>query len=254
MKNLLSSLDLALWMMLIAGQGILCLCILKKDVFRRLPCFSVYILALTVKSIVFLFLAFLASYAVYYYGFYLVSHIISALAFLTLIEFARRVLPGINLPHNKKALGWFLLCLAGIVVFAIQWPLRYVEKRMDVAAYLAVAASFIFIAVYSRYLGLHWSRLLSGLSFTLGLLYLVDGVAKAMMAHYPFHIAIRIRYISQASSILATVAWIIVILLPWGVREITQEELLKLEQLVDHMEADFIAAVRKGKFQTGGEK
>jgi hypothetical protein len=209
-------------------------------------------LTLTVKSIVFLILAFLAPYAVYYYGFYVVSHIISALAFLTLIEFARWVIPGINLPHNKKAFAWFLMALAGIAIFTIQWPLRYMEKRIDVAAYLAVAASFIFIAVYSRYLGLHWARLLRGLSFTLGLLYLADGVAKAMMAHYPSNIAIPIRYISQASSILATVSWIIVILSPWGLREITEEELLKLEQLVDHMEADFVAAVRKGKFMTGG--
>ena len=109
MKNFLTSLDLALWMMLIAGQVVLCLCILKKNLVRRLPWFSVYVFAFTVKSIIFLALAFLASYAVYYYGFYVVSHIISALAFLTLIEFGRQVLPGFNLPHNKKALGWFLL-------------------------------------------------------------------------------------------------------------------------------------------------
>ncbi len=51
---------------------------------------------------------------------------------------------------------------------------------------------------------------------------------------------------------MAAVSWIIVILSPWGEREITEEELLKLEQLIDHMETDFIAAVRKGKFMTGG--
>jgi hypothetical protein len=45
-----------------------------------------------------------------------------------------------------------------------------------------------------------------------------------------------------------------VILSPWGEREITEEELLKLEQLIDHMEADFIAAVRNAKFIKGGEK
>jgi len=254
MKNFLSSADLAIWIALIAGQVILCLFIFKKDVFRRLPWFSAYVLASTVKSLVLLALAFLASYTIYYEAFHITSYIKSALAFLTLIEFARWVLPGLNLPHNKKALAWFLTALAGIAIFTTQWPLRYVEKRIDVAAYLAVAASFIFIAVYSRSLGLHWARILRGLSFTLGLLYLVDGVAKALIGHCTMAIAVQVRLASEIAGVLAVLSWIVVILSPWGVREITQEELLKLGQLVDHMEADFIGAVRKGKFLTGGER
>ena len=76
------------------------------------------------------------------------------------------------------------------------------------------------------------------------------------MAHYSYHSPAfsLIRHASEIVSIVAAVAWTIVILSPWGEREITEEDLLKLEQLVDHMEADFIAAVRKGKFLTGGEK
>jgi hypothetical protein len=254
MKSFLSNADLAIWIALIAGQVVLCLCIFKKSVFRRLPWFSAYVSTSTVKSLVLLALAYLASYATYYQTFHIASYIKSALAFLTLIEFARWVLPGINLPHNKKAFAWFLTALAGIAIFTIQWPLRYVEKRIDVAACMAVAASFIFIAVYSRSLGLHWARVVRGLSFTLGLLYLVDGVAKALIGHYPMAVAVRVRLFSEIAGVLAVVAWIIVILSPWGVREIKEEELLKLEQLVDHMEADFIAAVQKGKFLKGGEK
>jgi len=112
----------------------------------------------------------------------------------------------------------------------------------------------MFIAGYARYLGLYWSRLVGGVSFTLGVLYLVDGVVKAVMWRYPHSIFIPTRYISEIVRIVAAVSWIIVILSPWGEREITQEELLKLEQLVDHMEADFIAAVRRAKFLTEGEK
>jgi hypothetical protein len=231
---------------------ILCLCIFKKSVVRKLPWFSAYVFALTIKNLLLFPLAFFASYTVYYNAFHVSTHVVSALAFLTLIEFARWVLPGLNLPHNKKAFAWFLTTLAGIAIFTIQWPLRYVEKRIDVAAYLIVAASFIFIAVYSRYLGLHWARLLSGLSFTLGLLYLADGVAKALIGHYPMAVAVQVRLFSEIAGVLAVVSWIIVILSPWGLRKITEEELLKLEQLVDHMEADFITAVRKGKFMTGG--
>jgi hypothetical protein len=254
MKDFISNIDLALWIALITGQVILCLCIFKKDVLRRLPWFSVYILASTVKSIVFLFLAFFASYAVYYYGFYVVSHLISVLAFLTLIEFARRALPGLDLPRKEKAVVSLVAILSAVFVFVALWPLKYLENRIEIGSYLAVAVAFGFIAGYSRYLGLYWSRLVGGVSLTLGVLYLVDGAAKAVMSHYPHPIFLPVRHISEVVSIAATVAWIIVILSPWGVRNLTEEDLLKLEQLIDHMETDFIAAVRKAKFITGGDK
>ena len=254
MKNFIDTTDLAIWLALIAGQVVLCLCIFKKDAVRKLPWFSAYVFAFTIKNVLLFALAFLASYTVYYNAFHVSTHVVSALAFLTLVEFGRWVLPGLNLPHNKKAFAWFLTALAGIAIFTIQWPLRYVEKRIDVAAYLVVAASFIFIAVYSRYLGLHWARVVRGLSFTLGLLYLVDGVAKASIDHYPMAVAVQVRLVSEIAGVLAVAAWIIVILSPWGVREMTEGELLKLGQLVGHMEADFIAAVRNAKFMTGGDK
>ena len=254
MRNFLSGTDLAIWMTLIVSQVTLCLCILKKNLVRKLPWFSVYIFVSTAENVLFLVLAFLASYTTYYYAFHLASDIKSALAFLTLVELARRVLPGFNLPHNKKALGWFLMALAGISFFTIQWPLRYVEKRIDVAAYLTVAIAFIFIAGYSRYLGLHWSRLLGRVSFILGFQYLVKGIAKVIIDHYPMAVAVRVRLFNEIVGVLAVVSWIIVILSPWGEREIKQEELLKLEQLVDHMEADFIATIRNPKFLKGGGK
>lgn len=254
MKNFLSSTDLAIWMIMIVGKVVLCLCIVKKNLVRRLPWVSAYVFVSTIGSLLLLALTFLASYATYYYGFYAISFVESVVAFSTLLEFWRQVLPGFDLPHNKQALCWLLAALAGIAVFVVSWPLRYVENRIEVAAYLMIAAAFIFIAGYARYLGLRWSRLVGGVSFTLGLHYLADGIVKAMMAHYPHFVFLPVRHISEVVSIVAAVAWIIVILSPWGEREITKEELVKLEQLVDHMEADFITAVRKGKFVTGGEK
>lgn len=256
MKNLFSNTNLAIWLVMIAGKVVLCLCIVKKNLVHRLPWVSAYVFASTIKSVSLLALVFLASYTIYYYSFFVASFVLSAIAFLTLLEFWRQVLPGFNLPHNKQALGWFLVALGGVAIFAISWPVRYVEDRVEVASYLTIAVAFIFIAGYARYLGLRWSRLVGGVSFTLGVLYLVDGAAKALMAHYSYHSPAfsLIRHASEIVSIVAAVAWIIVILLPWGMRKITEEELLKLEQLVDHMEADFIAAVRNGKFLTGGGK
>ncbi len=254
MKTFLSSADLAIWMIMIAGKVVLCLCILKKNLVRRLPWVSAYVFASTIKSLFLLALAFLASYTVYYYSFFVANFMLSAIAFLTLLEFWRQVLPGFNLPRNKQALGWFLTALGGVAIFVTLWPVKYPENRIEVATYLVIAVAFMFIAGYARYLGLYWSRLVGGVSFTLGVLYLVDGVVKAVMWHYPHFIFLPTRYISEIVSIAAAVAWIIVILSPWGERQITQEELLKLEQLVDHMEADFIGAIRKAKFITGGGK
>ena len=45
MKDYLSSADLAMWIALIAGKVVLCLCILKKRFFSRLPWFSTLIFA-----------------------------------------------------------------------------------------------------------------------------------------------------------------------------------------------------------------
>jgi hypothetical protein len=256
MKNFLSRTDLVIWLIVIAGKVVLCLCILKKNLVRRLPWISAYVFAVTIKSLLLLALALLSSYAAYYYTFYATSLVECAAAFLTLLEFWRQVLPGFDLPHNKQALGWFLAALAVIAVFAAQWPLRYLENRIEVAAYLAIGVAFMFTAGYARYLRLYWSRLVGGVSITLGLHFLVDGVTKALMAHYRYHSSAFtfIRNVSEIVSILAVVVWTIVILSPWGEREITEEELLKLEQLVDHMEADFIAAIRQGKFIKGGDK
>lgn len=254
MKTFLSSADLAIWLVMIAGKVVLCLCILNRNLVRRLPWVSAYVFVSTIGSLLLLALTFLASYAAYYYSFFVVSFAQSLAAFLTLLEFWRQVLPGFNLPHNKQALGWFLAALGGVAIFVTAWPVKYPENRIELATYLVIAVAFIFIAGYARYLGLYWSRLVGGVSFTLGVLYLVDGVAKAMMWHYPHFVFLPVRRISEIVSIVAAVAWIIVILSPWGEREITEEELLKLERLVDHMEADFIAAVHKAKFLTGGEK
>ncbi|HET9164399.1 MAG TPA: hypothetical protein VFP11_00270 [Candidatus Angelobacter sp.] len=254
MKNFLSSADLAIWLVMIAGKVVLCLCILKKNLVRRLPWVSAYVFASTIKSLFLLALAFLASYTVYYYSFFVANFMLSAIAFLTLLEFWRQVLPGFNLPHNKQALGSFLAAMAGVAIFATLWPVKYPENRIELATYLVIAVAFIFIAGYARYLGLYWSRLVGGVSFTLGVLYLVDGIVKAVMWHYSHFIFLPTRYISEIVSIVAAVSWTIVILSPWGEREITEEELLKLGQLVDHMETDFIGAVRNGKFLTGGKK
>src|SRR6476646_3114302 len=115
MKDYIGSADLAIWIVMIAGRLVLCLCLLKKHLFKKLPVFSIYILASTVESILLFVIAFLADYATYYSVFYLTSHVVSTLAFLTLIECARRVLPGLNLPQRERAIAFLLAALAVVV-------------------------------------------------------------------------------------------------------------------------------------------
>lgn len=239
MKNYLSSIDLAMWIALIAGKLVLCLCILKRRFFSRLPWFSALIFFSSVKSLLLLAMAFWASYRAYYYAFYIGSYVESALIFLTLLECGRQVLPGLNLPQKEKAFAWLGAALATVLIFTAVWPLPSVtnERRIEVGGYLAIAVVFIFIAAYSRYLGLYWSRLLAGVTATLGLLSLVEGVASAIMNHYPPAIVALVREIRQIANILAVVAWIVVILSPWGERVMTEQDLLKIEAAFARIEA-----------------
>jgi hypothetical protein len=237
MKNYISTGDLAIWIVLIVGRFILCLSILKKRLHQRLPWFSLYSLAAAVESILLLAIAFSTSYEVYYYVFYVTSHTVSVLAFVTLIECGRRVLPGLNLPQKEKAFGFLVGALTAVAIFAALWPLSFVEKRLEVGAYLSVAVAFIFIAAYSRYLGLYWSRLLAGICSSLGFLYLVQGAAKAMIGHYPAAVVLQVRQVSQIANVLAVIAWIVVVLSPWGTREFTEQDVLKIEAAFARIEA-----------------
>jgi hypothetical protein len=149
------------------------------------------------------------------------------------------VLPGLNLPQKEKALAWLLAALGAVVMFAALWPLRSIahEKRIEVAAYLAIGVVFIFIAAYSRYLGLYWSRLLAGITATLGLLYLVEGAIEAITGHYPSAMVLVVRQINGIANILAVLSWIVIILSPWGEREMTELDLKTIEDAFARIEA-----------------
>jgi hypothetical protein len=239
MKNYLISPELAMWLILIAGKLVLCLCILKRRFFSRLPWFSAFIFASSSKSFVLLALAFLSSYKAYYYAFYIGSYIESVLAFVTLIECGLQVLPGLNLPQKEKAFAWLGASLTAVIMFLVLWPMPSVayEKKIEAGAYLVTAVVFIFIAAYSRYLGLYWSRLLAGITFTLGLLNLVEGTIRVMVGHFSPALSAEVREVSQIANILAVISWIIVILSPWGERVLTAEGLRKIEAAFARIEA-----------------
>ena len=96
------------------------------------------------------------------------------------------MLPGLNLPQKEKASRMVVGCTWSCChLRRPYWPLNFLENRIEVGAYLSIAVTFIFIAAYSRYLGLYWSRLLAGITATLGLLYLVEGATRAMAGHLP---------------------------------------------------------------------
>jgi len=229
MKYYLGNVDLAIWLALIAGKIVLCLCIFKKRLYQRMPCFSFYAITSTANSLLLLFAAFLTNYTVYYYIFYVAGHIVSLAAFLTLIESGRRVLPGLNLPQKERAILLLIVSVCGVLAFVTFWPLHFIENRIELGAQLIVGLTFFFITIYSRYLGLYWSKLLAGISATLGFLYLVQGATKATIWHYPFALTIQVRQISQVANVLAVIAWIIVVLSPWGESVMTEEDLQQLE-------------------------
>lgn len=248
MKNGFSTTDLALWIVFIAGQAVLCLSILKRGVLRRLRCFSIYVFASTAENLLHIALVLWGSYAAYYYTYHFTESILGILGFFTLVECGRRVLTSLTLPEEEKAFAWLLVALLAVASFSVLWPMRRIEDRFEVAAYLGIAVTFIFIASYARYVGLYYSRLLGGVSFTLGLLYLVDGSVRAIAYHYPIDFGLKFRALSPIANILAVIAWIIVVLRPWGEREVTEEELLAYSKIVDDIEANL------RRFAAGGGK
>lgn len=249
MKNFLSSADLAMWVVLIAGKVILCLCILKKHFIKRLASFSLLVLPSSIKSLILFGIAFWASYATYYRAFYISGYVESALVFLTLLECGRRVLPGLNLPQKENAFLYLLIALGAVVLFVSLWPLRSIayEKRIDVGANLSIAVVFVFITVYSRYLGLYWSRLIAGVCSVLGLLCLVQGTARAITGHYPLALILAVRRINELATILAVIAWIVVVLSPWGESVMAEEDLQILEaafaKIEDSLGAERVKAI-----------
>jgi len=78
---------------------------------------------------------------------------------------------------------------------------------------------------------------LAGVTATLGLLYLVEGATRATAGHYPPALAAQVREISQIANILAYVSWIVVILSPWGERQMTEQDLKKIEAAFARIEA-----------------
>lgn len=237
MKNYISTTDLMIWIAVIFCKLVLCLCLLRKAIFHRLPCFSVYIFASTAKSVLLFGIAFSQTYAVYYYVFHATGYILTLAAFLTLIECGRRVLPGLDLPQKEKAIGLLFAALMAVVIFASLWPMRYIEERVNLGAYLAIAVTFIFIAAYSRYLGLYWSRLVAGISASLGILYLIQGALSAITGHTLSTVVLFVRQINGIANILAVIVWIVVILLHSGKYTMTEADLRKIEEAFAQVEA-----------------
>lgn len=246
MRDLLTSADWTIWIVLISSQVVLCLCGIKRRLFRRLPWFTLYIFVSAAESLLLFAVAFCASYATYYHVFYLAGHTISAAAFLTLVEFGRQVLPGLKLPKREKAVAWLLAALGVVALFVASWSFHQIadEKRIELAACLSIAVAFIFTAGYARYLGLHWSRLLGGVSFTLGVLYLIDGATKSIIGHYPSALVLPIRQFREIANILAVLAWTVVIMSPWGEYEMTEETVVKATHVLLGVESslrEFVA-------------
>ena len=246
MANLFSNPDVVLWKTLIVGKGLLCLCVFKKKLFDRLPWFSAYILTTTAKSLLLFSLASWSSYGVYYYVFYATSYLEAVLVLFALTECALQVLPGFDLPKKSKAVILFVGAVAIVVGFAAVWPLRFLENRIEIACYFAIAIVSVGIAIYARYLGLHWSRLIARMTSILGLLYFADGTAYLVQAHYPSAIDEYVRRISESVNMLAVIAWTVVILSPWGEYDPTDEELAQAKRIVDDVEDNLRHAAARG--------
>ena len=58
-----------------------------------------------------------------------------------------------------------------------------------------------------------------------------------MIGHYPASLVLPVRQLSQIANVLAVATWIVVVLSPWGVREYTEADILKIEAAFARIEA-----------------
>src|ERR1700753_220953 len=123
MKDQLSAFDVAIWAAQIVAQLVLLWSVTKRKLYRRLPGFSAYAFVSVLDSILLFVIAFCADYATYYRTFYWAGHVVSAFAFVTLLEFGWQVLPGLELPRRKQALGCLFAAVALILLFVWLWPI-----------------------------------------------------------------------------------------------------------------------------------
>lgn len=65
-----------------------------------------------------------------------------------------------------------------------------------------------------------------------------------MIGHYPSALVALVREIRQIANILAVLSWIVVILSPWGEREMTEQDLKKIEAAFARIEASVGAGGR----------
>ena len=66
-----------------------------------------------------------------------------------------------------------------------------------------------------------------------------------MIGHYPAALVLQVRQLSQIANVLAVIAWIVVVLSPWGTRELTEQDVLKIEAAFARIEASL--GVRQGQ-------
>jgi hypothetical protein len=249
---MVSTTDLAIWFALVAGQAILCVSIIRRGLIRRLPWFSVYVFGATAETLILITAAFRESYATYYWVFYITGHFVAVLAVIALAEFGWQIFPSLDLPQKKKALFWLVVSLAAVVIFAFTWPIRFIEKRIELAGCLALAVACFFIAGYARYLRLYWSRLVGGVSVTLGILYFVNGVTKAIIGHYPSAFVLQVRQLRDFADVIAAVVWTVVVLSPWGEYKMTEDDLMKFQGIVGAAQANVRRFITGSSEITGG--
>ena len=174
MKNYLSTIDLAMWMTLIAGKVVLCLCILKKRFFNRLRWFSAFVLVSTAGDLMLFAIAFWFSYrGILLRVLYKRLHQLSSGIFDS-----HRMRPsGASGPQpaakrkSSRLVACCPWCRAHLRRPMATTVCCLTKKGLRLAPTSRAGVVFIFIAAYSRYLGLYWSRLLAGVTATLGLLY-----------------------------------------------------------------------------------
>jgi len=232
--------DICLWLLLVCAEIALTVCLARKRLWGRLPCFSIFSVVSACDALVLLALGTLGSYEGYYRAFYFGGKITAALAFLSLVEIARIVLPALDLPAKRAALvssvAGFLACMA----FVILWPMASREKQIELGAFMVIAAAFIFLFSYSIRLGIYWSRLTALIALGFLLRFSMQAVCVAIIGHWPDcnnSFILMVRQMSMAVHLAALGVWIYASMSRWGEHGLTLADAKIVQRLFNNTES-----------------
>jgi hypothetical protein len=214
-----SLLERLLWITISASELALLCILIRKRFWLRFPVFSAYVGYTVLRELV-LFLASRSSADRYFYTYYGLSLLGTALMLLVIIEIGVTTFRPIEVIPRASLKFGILSCLALLVATCLwcwQMPLSIARNlpgitlRLNLLMTCLRFAMFAFLAAFSGVVGLNWRHYVFGIAAGIGIYSCVDLVTTMLRALFNFANSYGFDEIGRGSYLLAVIAWCFVL-------------------------------------------